>query len=118
MSKIVGNTVAITATSAPGDTIFTAQNKAGKGYLVGVYVTGDGGDLTIIHDVGSGHPIQSADQHTIVNSLILSSVGDQQLVALVPIYGHVTDPDKLTAHLDAAGTIELVITAEEIINQS
>ena len=114
MSHIVGNTVAITATSAPGDTIFTAGGRAGHGFLVGIYVTGDGGDLTLIHDIGSGHPNSSAGQHSIINSMILSSIGDQILVALVIIYGHNTDPDKITAHLDAAGTIEIVIAAEEI----
>ena len=115
MSHLVGNTVAVTAASAPGDTIFTAGARAGQGFLVGIYVTGDGGDLTLIHDIGTGHPRASAGQHSIINSMILSSIGDQVLVALVIIYGHNTDPDKITAHLDASGTIEIVVTAEEII---
>ncbi len=115
MSHIEGNTVAITDTSAPGDTIFTAGDRTGQGFIVTIYVTGDGGDLTIIHDIGSGHPNASAGQHTILNSMILSSIGDQFAIAIVIIYGDSADPDKITAHLDAAGTIQLVVVAEEII---
>ncbi len=115
MAHPVQNTQNVTATAAPGDTIGTAPGRTGQAFVCEIFITKTSGSaatkLTLVHDIGSGHPNEPPGQHEIVSSWQIPSPGQQIFAATVTLFGHPTDPCKLTMFLDG-GTVECVLQAQ------
>lgn len=113
-----GNIVAVTATSTPGTTLYTGPLRSGQAIRIQVRAMTVGTSLsavTIEHDVGAEHPFASAGIKKVVDAYRLPIVGLPVLILDHIIFGGSSDPDKLTAYVDA-NTVNFLIEVELVKN--
>lgn len=103
----------ITSTSTPGGTLVTA-GASGTKKRIRVLATQQGTtqrNLTVEHDRGSGHP--SGDAIVKVVDAFPLPQGVQVEVCEVVIYGHASDPGKVTSYVNTGTVVIEVVVLED-----